>query len=40
MPDEVTHIVAVHAKEGDGGKRSVEAIILHHADFTNFETLQ
>jgi putative nucleotidyltransferase with HDIG domain len=39
MPDEVTHIVAVHAKEGDGGKRSPEAIILHHADFTNFETL-
>ena len=37
IPEEVLHLIAVHAKEGDGGKRSPEAVILHHADFTNFE---
>jgi hypothetical protein len=37
IPDEILHMIAVHAKEGDGGKRSPEAVILHHADFTNFE---
>lgn len=37
LPDEVLHMIAVHAAEGDHGKRSNEAIILHHADFTNFE---
>lgn len=37
IPDEVLHIIAVHSKEGDGGWRSPEAVILHHADFTNFE---
>lgn len=40
LPDEVTHIVAMHAKEGEGGKRSVEAIILTHADFLNYESLK
>jgi putative nucleotidyltransferase with HDIG domain len=40
LPDEVLHIIAVHSKEGDGGWRSAEAIILHHADFTNFEPLR
>lgn len=39
LPDEVVHIVAVHSKEGDHVKRSPEAVVLHHADFTNFETL-
>jgi putative nucleotidyltransferase with HDIG domain len=37
IPAEVLHMIAVHAKEGDGCKRSPEAVILHHADFTNFE---
>jgi len=37
IPDEILHIIAVHSKEGDHGKRSPEAVILHHADFTNFE---
>ena len=37
LPVEVIHIVAVHAKEGDSGSRSPEAVILHHADFMNFE---
>ena len=37
LPDEVLHIIAMHAKEGNLGKRIPEAIIVHHADFVNFE---
>ncbi len=37
LPDEVVHMIAVHAKEGDHGKRIPEAVIIHHADFINFE---
>ena len=37
LPPEVQHIIAYHAKEGDDTKRSVEAIIVHHADFVSFE---
>ena len=37
LPDEVTHIVAVHAKEGEGARASAEAVLVHHADFMNFE---
>jgi putative nucleotidyltransferase with HDIG domain len=37
LPMEVQHIIAYHAKEGDDAKRSVEAIIVHHADFVSFE---
>jgi len=37
IPPEVQHIIAYHAKEGDLAKRSVEAIIVHHADFVSFE---
>ncbi len=40
LPDEIIHIIATHAKEGDGGYRSPEAIIVHHADFMNFEPLK
>ena len=40
LPDEVIHIVAVHAKEGEGGYRSPEAVAVHHADFINFEPLR
>lgn len=40
LPDEIVHIIATHAKEGDGGYRSPEAIIVHHADFMNFEPLK
>jgi putative nucleotidyltransferase with HDIG domain len=39
IPDEIMHMIAVHAGEGDGKWRSTEAIIIHHADFTNFEPL-
>ncbi|NNG27045.1 MAG: HD domain-containing protein, partial [Ignavibacteriaceae bacterium] len=37
LPPEVQHVIAYHAKEGDLAKRSVEAIIVHHADFVSFE---
>jgi putative nucleotidyltransferase with HDIG domain len=33
VPDEVCHIIAAHAGEGDQVKRTTEAIIVHHADF-------
>jgi hypothetical protein len=34
------HVVAVHSKEGDHVKRSNEAIIFHHADFTSFDLVR
>lgn len=37
LPVEVMHIVAVHSKEGEGGFRSIEANIIFHCDFANFE---
>lgn len=37
LPTEVQHIIAYHAKEGDLAKRSVEAVIVHHADFVSFD---
>jgi putative nucleotidyltransferase with HDIG domain len=36
VPDEVCHIIAAHAGEGDLIKRSTEALIVHHADFMSF----
>ncbi len=36
LPDAVSHVVAAHAGEGDLVKRSVEATIVHHADFMSF----
>ncbi len=40
IPPEVLHIIAAHSKEGDGARMTVEAIIIHHADFVNFEALK
>ena len=40
IPQEVIHIIAAHSKEGDGARRTVEAIIVNHADFVNFESLE
>ena len=34
---DVCHIIATHAGEGNMVKRSVEAYIVHHADFMTFE---
>jgi putative nucleotidyltransferase with HDIG domain len=40
LPFEVLHMIAYHSKEGDLGKRTTEGIIVHHADFVNFEPLR
>jgi hypothetical protein len=40
IPPEVMHLVAVHSWEGDKFKRRPEAIILHHADFTDFDLVR
>lgn len=40
LPPEVLHIIAAHSKEGDGARRTVEAIIVNHADFVNFDVLK
>jgi len=40
LPDEVTHMVATHAKEGSLGRRTTEAWIVHHADFMSFEAIK
>jgi putative nucleotidyltransferase with HDIG domain len=39
LPEEVVHMIATHAKEGNEGYRSIEAMIIHYADFINFESL-
>jgi len=36
LPAPVCHIIAAHAGEGDHVKRSVEAYIVHNADFMTF----
>ena len=36
VPEEVCHIIAAHATEGDLVKRSTEAYVVHHADFMTF----
>lgn len=40
LPAEVLHIIGTHSKEGDPFKRTPEAIILHYADFMNFDPLE
>ena len=40
IPPEVQHIIATHSHEGDLGIRTVESIIVHHADFVSFESLK
>jgi len=40
LPQEVVHIIAAHSQEGDGLRRTVEAIIVNHADFVNFDVLK
>jgi len=36
VPQEVCHIIATHAGEGNMVKRTTEAYIVHHADFMTF----
>lgn len=40
IPEEVLHIIAAHSREGDGARRTVEAVIVNHADFVNFDALK
>jgi putative nucleotidyltransferase with HDIG domain len=40
LPQEIIHIIAAHSKEGDGLRRTIEAIIVNHADFVNFDVLK
>ena len=40
VPSAICHLIAVHAKEGEGGRRTPEAFIIHYADFANFESLK
>lgn len=37
LPLSVMHIIATHSWEGDRFNRQPEAIIFHHADFTDFD---
>jgi len=39
FPDEVVHAVALHSKDGEGRRRTPEAVLLHHIDFMNYEPL-
>jgi putative nucleotidyltransferase with HDIG domain len=36
VPDAVSHVIAAHSEEGNLGQRSVEAILVHHADFMTY----
>jgi len=40
LPDDVVHIIAAHAGEGDKVKRTPEATIVNKSDFMNFESLR
>jgi putative nucleotidyltransferase with HDIG domain len=40
LADEIVHIIAAHSKEGDGSRRTIEAIIVNHANFVNFDVFK
>jgi len=40
IPTRICHLIAMHAKEGEGGRICPEAWIIHYADFVNFRSLQ
>jgi putative nucleotidyltransferase with HDIG domain len=40
IPAAVQHVIATHSKEGDPYKRTPEAVILHYADFMNFDPIE
>lgn len=40
IPSAICHLIAVHAKEGEGARRTPEAVIIHYSDFVNFESLK
>ena len=37
LSSKIQHIIGTHSKEGDLGKRTVESIIVNHADFVSFD---
>ena len=39
LPEEITNIVACHAKEGEGRPKVIETIFIHQADFATFDPL-
>lgn len=40
LPEKVGHCIAYHAKEGQFANRIPESVIIHHADFMNFEPIR
>jgi len=40
LPPEVQHIIGTHSKEGDPYRRTPEGIVLHFADFMNFDPIE
>jgi putative nucleotidyltransferase with HDIG domain len=40
LPAAVQHIIGTHSKEGDPYPRTPEAVVLHLADFMNFDTIE
>ena len=40
LPEEICHIILAHAKEGDALYRSIEAEIIHRADFIYYGGLR
>ncbi len=39
IPPAVQHIIGTHSKEGDPYPRTPEAVVVHLADFMNFDTI-
>lgn len=40
IPANIAHIIACHAHEGDGAKRSPEAVIVNKVDMMNFDSIR
>ncbi len=37
LPDEIVHAIIAHSREGEAVKRTPLAVLIHHADFIDFE---
>ena len=40
LPPRIAHIISAHSREGDLTERTVEAVILYHADWTPYDCLK
>jgi HD superfamily phosphodiesterase len=40
ISSDICHVIATHAGEGNGRHRSPEAVVVHHVDFINFESIK